>query len=221
MAAKPTEPAKGADAAHPPAAAAAGAAGDKEKNAAPEAAAKPAGGGIAAFIPLIAAIVIAPALSWAVGQFVLMPQLKKQLAAPIDPHAAPAEHGAAAEEPAAEAAHGKEEKGGHGKKGEAAGNGATYEFENVVVNLAGTMGTRYLKTAFLVTGTDKSLRAAFEANKPKMVDITINVLSSLSLADLEEAGAKNLIREKLIGAYNQAFGKRLVDQVYFSDFVVQ
>jgi len=83
------------------------------------------------------------------------------------------------------------------------------------------MGTRYLKTAFLVTGTDKSLRAAFEANKPKMVDITINVLSSLSLADLEEAGAKNLIREKLIGAYNQAFGKKLVDQVYFSDFVVQ
>jgi flagellar FliL protein len=223
MAAKPTEPAKGADAAHPPAAAAAGAAGDKEKNAAPEASAKPAGGGLAAFIPLIAAIVIAPALSWAVGQFVLMPQLKKQLSAPIDPHAAatPAEHGAAAEEPAAEGGHGKEEKGGKGKKGEGAANGATYEFENVVVNLAGTMGTRYLKTAFLVTGTDKSLRAAFEANKPKMVDITINVLSSLSLADLEEAGAKNLIREKLIGAYNQAFGKRLVDQVYFSDFVVQ
>jgi flagellar FliL protein len=83
------------------------------------------------------------------------------------------------------------------------------------------MGTRYLKTAFLVTGTDKSLRAAFENNKPKRVDITINVLSSLSLADLEEAGAKNLIREKLIGAYNQSFGKKLVDQVYFSDFVVQ
>jgi len=220
MAAKPNEPAKGADAAHPPAAAA-GAAGDKEKNAAPETAAKPAGGGLAAFIPLIAAIVIAPALSWAVGQFVLMPQLKKQLSAPIDPHAATVEHGAAEAPAEGEAKGGKEEKGGKGKKGEAASNGATYEFENVVVNLAGTMGTRYLKTAFLVTGTDKSLRAAFEANKPKMVDITINVLSSLSLADLEEAGAKNLIREKLIGAYNQAFGKKLVDQVYFSDFVVQ
>lgn len=223
MAAKPTEPAKGADAAHPPAAgAAAAAAADKEKNASPEVSAKPASGGLTAFIPLIAAIVLAPALSWAVGQFVLMPQLKKQIAAPIDPHAAAAEHGAA-EAPVAEgeAKGGKEEKGGKGKKGEAASNGATYEFENVVVNLAGTMGTRYLKTAFLVTGTDKSLRAAFEANKPKMVDITINVLSSLSLADLEEAGAKNLIREKLIGAYNQAFGKKIVDQVYFSDFVVQ
>lgn len=217
MAAKPNEPAKAPDAAHPPAAAAAA---DKDKGAASEVAAKPAGGGgFAAFIPLIAAIVIAPVLSWAVGQFVLMPKLKKELAAPVDAHAI-----AAAEHPAEEASAGeggKEEKGGHGKKGEAGANGGTYEFENVVVNLAGTMGTRYLKTAFLVTGTDKTLRSTFENNKPKMVDVTINVLSSLSLADLEEAGAKNLIREKLIGAYNQVLGKKLVEQVYFSDFVVQ
>ena len=214
--AEPAKTAKSADAAHaPPAAAAA----EKDKNPEQEAAAKPAGGGggITAFIPLIAAIVIAPALSWAIGQFVLMPQLKKQIAAPVTAHEA--EAAPAGEEAAASGEKGGKE--GKGKKGEATANGSTYEFENIVVNLAGTMGTRYLKTAFLVTGTDKSLRAAFENNKPKMVDITINVLSSLSLADLEEAGAKNLIREKMIGAYNQAFGKKVVEQIYFSDFVVQ
>jgi len=217
--AEPAKAAKTADAAHTPPAPPAAAA-EKEKNSEQEAAAKPAGGGggITAFIPLIAAIVIAPALSWAIGQFVLMPQLKKQIAAPVTAHEA--EAAPAAEEAAAPAEKGGKE-GGKGKKGEAAANGSTYEFENIVVNLAGTMGTRYLKTAFLVTGTDKTLLAAFEANKPKMVDITINVLSSLSLADLEEAGAKNLIREKMIGAYNQAFGKKVVEQIYFSDFVVQ
>lgn len=215
MSGKPNEPAKEA------AAPAAAAAPEKEKGAG-DAPAK--AGGIGAFIPLIAAVVIAPVLSWAIGQFVLMPQLKKQLAAPVDAHAAAAEgHGAeaAAEaEPAKEEKGGKEGKEGKGKEGKG-GAGNTYEFENVVVNLAGTMGTRYLKTAFLVTGTDKSLRAAFESNKPKLVDVTINVLSSLSLTDLEEAGSKNLIREKLIESYNQAFGKKLVEQVYFSDFVVQ
>lgn len=219
MAEKPKEPAKAPDAAH----ASATPAADKDK-AAPEAAPKAGGGGFSAFIPLIAAIVIAPVLSWAIGQFVLMPQLKKQLAAPVDPHAAEAEHAAAEPAAAEEGGHGKEAKGkegAHGKKGEAAASATTYEFENVVVNLAGTMGTRYLKTAFLVTGTDKSLRAFFESNKPKMVDVTINVLSSLSLADLEEAGSKNLIREKLIAAYNQTIGKKLVEQIYFSDFVVQ
>ena len=216
MAAKPNDPAKAADAAHAAPPPAAGAAADKEKGAEQETTAKPAGGGLTAFIPLIAAIVIAPALSWAIGQFVLMPQLKKQIAAPLPAHAAEA---APAEEPPA--AEGKGGKEGKGEKGKGTGSASTYEFENVVVNLAGTMGTRYLKTAFLVTGSDKTLRAAFEANKPKMVDVTINVLSSLSLTDLEEAGAKNLIREKMIGAYNQAFGKKVVEQIYFSDFVVQ
>jgi flagellar FliL protein len=219
MAAKPTESAKpAAAAAHAPPAPPAAAAHEKEKDPEQEAVAKPASGGITAFIPLIAAILLAPALSWAIGQFVLMPQLKKQIAAPAIAHEA--EAAPAAEEAAAPAEKGGKE-GGKGKKGEAVANASTYEFENIVVNLAGTMGTRYLKTAFLVTGTDKSLRAAFESNKPKMVDITINVLSSLSLADLEEAGAKNLIREKMIGAYNQAFGKKVVEQIYFSDFVVQ
>lgn len=219
MAAKPNEPAKEAPAAAPAPAA-------EKETGAPEAPAK-GGGGIAAFIPLIAAVVIAPVLSWAIGQFVLMPQLKKQLAAPVDVHAAaaaaaehPAEESAAAEEKGGEEKGGKEGKGEKGKEGKVS-TGNTYEFENVVVNLAGTMGTRYLKTAFLVTGTDKGLRATFEHNRPKLVDVTINVLSSLSLTDLEEAGAKNLIREKLIDSYNQTLGKKVVEQVYFSDFVVQ
>jgi flagellar protein FliL len=171
--------------------------------------------GIAPMIPLIAVIVLAPALSFAVGQFVLMPQLKKELATPVDPNAPAAEE--PAEAPAEAPAGG--EKGG--KKGEPTGAPNTYEFSNIVVNLAGTMGTRYLKTTFIVTGSDKSLRGAFEANKPKLLDVTLNVLSSLSLTDLEEAGSKNIIREKLIAAYNQALGKRLAEQVYFSDFVVQ
>lgn len=187
-----------------------------DKDAAPEAVVeKPAGLSIASLIPLIATVVIAPVLSWAVAQFFLLPQLKKQLAA------APTEAHAEAAAPAAEkGGHGGGKEGGHGKKGEA-GSANTYEFENVVVNLAGTMGTRYLKTSFLVTGNEATLRPSFEAAKPKMVDITLNVLSALSLTDLEEAGAKNIIREKLIGAYNQALGKRVVEQVYFSDFVVQ
>jgi flagellar FliL protein len=187
-----------------------------------DAAAKPAGKPLAALLPVIAVVILAPALSFAVGQFVLIPQLKKQIAAmpadaaPAEGHEAPAEAEHAA--PAKEGGHG----GGHGKKGEsAAGPANAYEMENIVVNLAGTMGTRYLKTTFLVTGGDKALRATFEGNKPKLIDVTLNVLSSLSLADLEEAGAKNIIREKLILAYNQALGRKVAEQIYFTDFVVQ
>jgi flagellar FliL protein len=83
------------------------------------------------------------------------------------------------------------------------------------------MGTRYLKTSFVVTGADPNIKAVFEASLPRLTDVTLNVLSSLTLADIEEPGAKNVIREKLVAAYNQALGRKVADQVYFSDFVVQ
>lgn len=175
-----------------------------------------AGGGLKAFLPPLLAIILTPAVCWAVAEFVLLPRMQAKLGAAAAAPATPA-HDEAEAEPAAEeeGGHG----GGHGKKEGAADN---YEFTNVVVNLAGTMGTRYLKTSFIVTGAKPgTIKPLFETNKAKLTDITLNVLSSLSLADLEEPGSKNVLREKLVTAYNQALGKRIADQVYFSDFVIQ
>lgn len=194
-----------------PTATAATAPGAKAETATPVAAPAEAAprSGLKAWIPAIAALLLAPAATWATVEFVLVPRLQKKLAEP----------------PPAVEAHAPAESGGHGhgKEGkEGKENGApNYEFQNVVVNLAGTMGTRYLKTSFLVTGADAGIKAAFEANKPRLTDVTLNVLSSLTLADLEEPGAKNVIREKLVTAYNQALGRKVAEQVYFSDFVIQ
>jgi flagellar FliL protein len=163
-----------------------------------------AGGGKLGLFAAIGAVVLAPVLSFGVAQFVLLPRLVKKLASPdaIAPAAA------AAPAPA--------------KEGDKKGKGPpTYEFTNVTVNLAGTMGTRYLKASFIVTGSDVALPALFETDKAKLTDVTLNVLSSLTLADLEEPGSKNVLREKLVGAYNEIFGRKVADQVYFSDFVVQ
>ena len=189
---------------------------DPAKEAAPAAPvpekAAPAASPLKALLPALAALVLAPAASWATAEFVLLPRLQKKLAA--SPVAT-----APAEEPAAKPDHGgKEGKAEKGKEGDSA---TTFEFSNVVVNLSGTMGTRYLKTTFLVTGADINLKGLFDTNKPRLTDVTLSVLSSLTLADLEEPGSKNVLREKLVAAYNQALGKRVVEQVYFSDFVIQ
>lgn len=190
-------------------------------SAAPEAA--PAGPSKAGnLIPVILVVVLAPLVSWAVAQFVIIPKMEQRLSAVVGKmdggHGEGGEHGAA---PASEGGGEKSEHGGGAKKGEASGAANSYEFSNMVVNLSGTMGTRYLKVTFQVVGKDPSLRDVFNAKKPQMVDITLNVLSSLSLADLEEAGSKNIIREKLVNAYNQAVGRKVAEQIYFSDFVVQ
>lgn len=177
-------------------------------------AAPAAGGGAGAWLPIIAAVLLAPVATWATVEFVLLPRLQKKLASPSAAAAeeSPAEHGGSG--------HGAKPK--EGKGGKEGGGAASYEFQNVVVNLAGTMGTRYLKTSFLVTGAKEAdIKAAFETARPRLTDVTLNVLSSLTLADLEEPGAKNVIREKLVGAYNQALGRKVAEQVYFSDFVIQ
>jgi flagellar protein FliL len=184
-------------------------------DAAPGAPSAPAakGGGL---LPALLPVVLAPALTWAVAQFVLLPKITAALSA--DPHAEKAAAPSKGEEK--EKGHGAP-KGGHGAKGEAAAEAATgYRFENVVVNLAGTMGTRYLKTSFLVTGSE-DIVAQFDGAKPQLGDVTLGVLSSLTLADLEEAGSKNLLRERLLAAYNQALGGKVADNLFFSEFVIQ
>jgi flagellar FliL protein len=195
-----------------------GAAADK---AAPEKVAVPVVArfaGLKAWLPVLLAVLAAPAACWAVAEYVLLPRLEQKLAAAHAAGGLPAE---AAAPKAAEKGHGDKKKG-HGGKEEVAGGSDTYEFTNVVVNLSGTMGTRYLKTSFVITGVKPdTIKAAFEENKAKLTDVTLGVLSSLSLADLEEPGAKNVLREKLVTAYNQALGSRIAEQVYFSDFVVQ
>lgn len=176
------------------------------KEAAPAAPADSAparGGALTAWLPALLAIVLAPAATFAVAEYVLLPRLEAKLAL-----ASSADGSPATTQPSA----GKDKDGKDLPP-------STYEFNDLVVNLAGTMGTRYLKTSFVVTG--KGVKTSFDADKARLVDITLSVLSSLSLADLEEPGAKNVLREKLVGAYNQALGKHLVDQVYFSDFVIQ
>ena len=167
------------------------------------------GGGKASWLPAVLAMVLSPVLTWAVVQFVLLPQMQQSLGAdPVAKTAAVAPaHGAAGE------------GGGHGEEGHVPSPG--YRMENVVVNLAGTMGTRYLKASFMVTGSHPELIPLFDAARPQIGDVTLAVLSGLTLADLEEPGSKNIIRERLVDAYNQVFGGKVAENLYFSEFVVQ
>jgi flagellar FliL protein len=225
---------------------------EKSEKPAPEAAAAaPAeaaakGGGAANFVPLILALVLAPAISWAVAQFVLLPKMKSELTAAVGAAGEPGgghkpEHGGEAKKSEASKAEGHKaeaKKGegkkaeGHGKKGEGgAKKGETkgarseaaeegYKFIDIVVNLSGTMGSRYLKTSFLVSGSE-DLSERFEEHQAQLFDVTLNTLGSLSLADLEEVGSRNLIRARLIAAYNDVLGVRAAEKIYFSEFLVQ
>ncbi|MCE9612520.1 MAG: flagellar basal body-associated FliL family protein [Chthoniobacter sp.] len=179
------------------------------------------------WMPVIAMLVLMPAITFAVAQFVIIPKMKGLVqeqhpaegASEKDGHAEPAakgEHG----KPEAKGGHGKSEaKGGHGKGAE--GDQGTYDFENVIVNLSGTMGTRYLKASFTVYSDNADLKKVIDQNKKQLLDVATTVLGSRTLADLEQPGAKNVVRNDLMANLNQAVKSDLISQIFFSEFVVQ
>ena len=180
------------------------------------------------WLPIIAVAVLMPGISFAVTQFVLLPKIKGI----VNEHkamedAASGEHGHA--EGGKEAAHGKEASHGkeaaHGKGGKEEKGGKegayTFDFQSIVVNLSGSMGTRYLKTSFTVYSANKDVKRIIEENKNQMLDTALGVLGSRSLADLEQPGAKNVVRNDLMANFNQALKSDLIEQIYFSEFVVQ
>jgi len=169
---------------------------------APAAAHKPP----SAWLPVIAVIVAMPVISFAITQYVLIPHMKSSIAG--DPSKAATE----------------ETKGASGDKTDGKKDAKptfSYQFDDVVVNLSGAMGTRYLKTSFAIFSSNQDLQKIITDNKSHLLDVALNVLSSKSLADLEAPGSKNLVRNDLIANFNQALSSDVVEQIYFSEFVVQ
>ena len=152
----------------------------------------------------------------------------------------------AAKDAPKDAGHGKEpaKDGGHGKepakdghKADAAPSsggdkdkkpsvvyskdGWSYNFTNVVSNLTGSLGTKYVKCAFSVVSDDQNIGVIVEENKSKLRDAALSVLSARSLADMEASGAKNILRSELAANFNKALNSNVVKQIFFTEFVIQ
>ncbi len=179
------------------------------------------------WMPIIAVVVLMPAISFAATQFLILPRLKSVLAEskPAGAAGKEGEHGAKAAEHGGKSGEhggkggehgGKDGKGGEGENGKFA-----CDFEGVVVNLSGSLGTKYLKTSFTFNSSNANLKKIVEENKKQMLDVAINVLSSRSLADLEAPGSKNVIRNDLMAHFNEALHSDLIEQIFFTEFVIQ
>jgi flagellar FliL protein len=186
-----------------------------------------AGKSAGSLLPTIIAVVLAPALSWAVVSFLLLPKItqevKTQLTAALA-HAASHEGADGGANPGAEghAAGGgpapKAETGAHGGK---AGADVRPKFENLTVNIAGTQGTRYLKVTFNVSGKNEAANRKIDLKHTELVDAALTVLSSLTMPELDDPSSRTVARGRLLAAFNDLLKAPLVEQVLFSDFVVQ
>lgn len=197
--------------------------GAKEAPAAAAQAAAPAAepGGIKPFIPLIANLVLMPVLAYAMTAFVLVPKLAKKVG-----------HSEAPAEAAASSGHGESSEHGssgeHGESGGGAVEGSNGKMKysvplakKTLVNVSGTMGTRYLLAEFVLVGNNANLPSLVGKHDAELRDAAASALSSKTIADLEKPGIRNLVRSELITIFNSILGKGAVTEIYLTEFAIQ
>jgi len=179
---------------------------DKKESGAAESSAKPAaapsGGGFKAWLPLIVSIVLMPALAFGVAQYVILPQLQKGLGIKV---------AASAESPKKETTTSKSA----GSKQE------SVVMNKLLVNVADTMGARYLLVSLSVVGNSSDFKDKMTEHDAQLRDMACGALSTKTLADLEKPDARNLIRTELMTGFNNILGDSMVQDIYFTEFAIQ
>ena len=185
------------------------------KNAAGETKSK----GGSSIMPIVAVVILVPVMSYVTTEYVLIPRLKAAISGTASGHP----EGAAAGD--GKKGDGKKEggkSGGEEKKETGANKYAhSTDFGDIIVNLSGVKGTRYLRTRFTLASSDEKLEVLIKANQDQLRDLAIGVLTGQTMDSLEAPGARNAIRNELISQFNHALHGELVEQLYFSEFVVQ
>lgn len=100
--------------------------------------------------------------------------------------------------------------------------GEIFALEPFVVNLSDPKGKRYLKVTITLE-LEASPKAKEEAEKamPKMRDMVIMMLTSLTFEDVMTPEGKIRIRDELLQRFNQVLRPDRVVNIYFTEFVVQ
>jgi flagellar FliL protein len=160
----------------------------------------PSAGGFKPWLPLIITTIFMPALAFGMAQFVILPQLQKGLGITA-PSSTPT-----ANKP---------------KKDASKEKTVTVPMNKLLVNVAGTMGARYLLVSLSVVGAGTDFKAKIDEHEAQLRDMACGVLGAKSLADLEKPGERNLIRNELISGFNSILGDSTVQEIYLPEFAIQ
>ena len=157
------------------------------------------GGGFRVWLPLIITVLLMPALAYAMTTFVLLPRIQSGLG--ITAPAAESTVKAKANAPGA-------------KK-------ISVAINKLLVNVAGTMGSRYLLVSMSVVSTDPNFQQKMTDNDAALRDAASATLSAKTLTDLEKPDERNLIRTELLTGFNNLLGSDEVQEIYLTEFAIQ
>ncbi len=99
--------------------------------------------------------------------------------------------------------------------------GEILALEPFVVNLADPKGKRYLKVQIKLEVETAEALARTEKAAPKLRDLVIIMLTSLTFEEVMTPEGKIRIRDELLERFNQVMRPDRVKNIYFTEFVVQ
>lgn len=157
------------------------------------------------------AIVVALAAGTVAGMMLLGPRLAAMRgAAPATAHGS---EEAREEKPASEKG-----KGAHGKEGEKA---VVYRLDNLIVNPAGSHGTRFLMASVAVEVPDARIEAELRDRDFQVRDAVIAVLERQSLDVITAPGGRDSVKARLAETLGPMVGRGVPLHIYLPQFVIQ
>lgn len=114
---------------------------------------------------------------------------------------------------------GGSEHGGSEKEGEGAAN--IHTVNNVIVNPAGSLGTRFLMVSVGIASPDSKALEQLRKNEVMVRDLVIGVLEKQTMESLAMPGARDSVRFQIAAALASVAGKNVKLQILLPQFVVQ
>ncbi len=99
--------------------------------------------------------------------------------------------------------------------------GPMFELDTFIVNLLSENGRRYLKVKINLELSDEALQEEINKKIPVIRDIVIKIASSKTLEEISTEKGKEKFKDQIVGEINQNLQDGKINNVYFTDFVIQ
>lgn len=99
--------------------------------------------------------------------------------------------------------------------------GPMYPMDQFVVNLLSENGSRFLKVALDIELDSEKLASEMDMKKSMIRDIIIRSLSSKTFEEISTMKGKDRLKDEMIGKINAVLTDGQINNIFFTDFVVQ
>jgi flagellar FliL protein len=114
---------------------------------------------------------------------------------------------------------GGQAEGGHG--GGAGGEKKFVELNNIIVNPAGSQGSRFLMVSVAIAVGGEEAQRMLQDREVEMRDKVTTILETMSLAQLTAAGVRDTLKSRIAFAAGTIVGAKVPVKVFLPQFVIQ